>query len=68
MKLKKQVFRVSELMINENEARRIAMCDYHLEVPDLGSIDFEDYDQPEKIHDMGYRAAKEFLVQLKIKN
>ena len=40
------------------------MYDYHLEVPDLGSIDFEAYDLPEKIHDMGYRAAKEFLVQL----
>jgi len=68
MSLKKQIMRVTELMINENEARRIALCDYHLEIPDLGSIDFEDYDQPEKIHDMGYHAAKEFLVQLKIKN
>jgi len=68
MSLKKQIMRVTELMINENETRRIALCNYHLEVPDLGSIDFEDYDQPEKIHDMGYRAAKEFLLQLRIKN
>ena len=61
MKLRKQIMRVAELMINENEARRIEMCDYHLEVPDLGGVDFEEYDQPQKIHDMGYRAAKEFL-------
>ena len=67
LKMRKQIMRVAELMINENEARRIEMCDYHLEVPDLGNIDFEEYDQPQKIHDMGYRAAKEFLVQLKIK-
>jgi len=61
LKLRKQIKRVAELMINENEARRIEMCDYHLEVSDLGGVDFEEYDQPQKIHDMGYRAAKEFL-------
>jgi NTE family protein len=68
MKLRKQIMRVAELMINENEARRIEMCDYRLEVPGLGSVDFEEYDHPQKIHDMGYRAAKEFLLQLRIKN
>ena len=63
MKLRKKIMRVSELMINENEARRIEMCDYHLEVPGLGCVDVEAYDQPQKIHDMGYRAAKEFLAK-----
>jgi len=63
MKIKKRIMRVSELAINENEARRIEMCDYHLEVPGLGNIDFNDYNQPQKIHDMGYRAAKEFLTK-----
>ena len=63
MKLRKKIMRVSELMINENEARRIEMCDYHLEVSELGSIDFEAYNQPQKIHDMGYRATKEFLAK-----
>jgi NTE family protein len=63
LKLRKKIMRVAELMLNENEARRIEMCDYHLEVSGLGSIDLEDYDQPQKIHDMGYRAAKEFLVK-----
>jgi NTE family protein len=60
-KVRKQIKRVAELMINENEARRIEMCDFHLEVSGLGSVDLEDFDQPQKIHDMGYRAAKEFL-------
>ena len=66
MSLKKKITRVTELMINENEARRINMCDYHLEITALESINFEDYDKPETIHDMGYRAAKEFLLQLDI--
>jgi NTE family protein len=61
MKVRKRIIRVSELMLNENEARRIAMCDYHLEVTDLGSIDLEEYDHPQKIHDLGYHTAKEFL-------
>jgi NTE family protein len=61
MSLRRQIMRVAELMINENETRRIEMCDYHLEIPGLGGIDFQAYDQPQKIHDMGYRAAKEFL-------
>ena len=60
-KIRKQINRIAELMINENEARRIEMCDYHLEIAGLGSVGFEDYDQPQKIHDLGYRAAKEFL-------
>jgi NTE family protein len=63
MKLRKKIMRVTELMINENEARRIKMCDYHLEVPGLGSVDFDEYDRPQKIHDMGYRAAREFIEQ-----
>ena len=61
LKVKKQITRVAELMINENEARRIKMCDFHLEVSGLGSVDFDEYNHPQKIHDMGYRAAKEFL-------
>ena len=63
MKVRKKIMRVSELMLNENEARRIEICDFHLEVPGLGAIDFEAYDQPQKIHDMGYQAAKEFLAE-----
>ena len=62
MKLRDQIMRVSELMINANEARRIEMCDYHLEVSGLGDIDFEEYEEPQKIHDIGYHAAKEFLA------
>jgi len=62
MKVRKKIKRVAELAINENEVRRIEMCDYHLEVSGLGGIDFEEYDQPQKIHDIGYRAAKEFLA------
>ena len=34
-----------------------------LEIPDLGGIDFEEYNQSQKIHDIGYRAAKEFLTK-----
>ena len=63
MKVRKQIMRISELMLNENEARRIEICDFHLEVPGLGGIDFEAYDQPQKIHDMGYHAAKEFIAE-----
>jgi len=59
--LRQKVKRLAELMINENEARRIEMCDYHLEVQGLGEIDFEAYDQIREIHDLGYRAAKDFI-------
>ena len=61
MSIRDQIIRVSQLMLNENEARRIEMCDYHLEISELKGIDFEDYEQPQKIHDIGYRAAKEFI-------
>jgi len=63
MNLGQKVKRLAELMINENEARRIEMCDYHLEVPGLGEIDYEDYDRVREIHDLGYRAAKEFIAK-----
>jgi NTE family protein len=63
MNLGQKVKRVAELMINENEARRIEMCDYHLEIQGLGEIDFEDYDRVHEIHDLGYRAAKEFIAK-----
>ena len=61
LSIRDQIVRVSQMMLNENEARRIEMCDYHLEISELKGIDFEDYDQPQKIHDIGYRAAKEFI-------
>ena len=54
--------RLTELMLNENETRRIALCDYHFEVSGLGNIGFEDYDRADEIHDLGYRAAKEFIA------
>jgi len=63
MKTRKQIMRIAELMLNENEARRIEMCDYHLEISELVGIDLEAYNEPQKIHDIGYRAAKEFIAK-----
>ena len=59
--LRSSIQRVTELMINENEKFRIAMCDYHLEIPGLGDIGIEDYSRAYEIHDLGYQAAKEFI-------
>ena len=61
--IRDKIVRVTELMIHENEAHRIAMCDYHLEVPGLEVIDFEDYERADEIHDMGYHAAQGFIEQ-----
>ena len=61
MKLRQKIMRLTELMLNENEARRIALCDYHLEIAGLGEIGFEDYDRVNEIYDAGYRAAKDFI-------
>jgi len=61
MKLRHKIMRITELIINENEARRISLCDYHLEIEGLGEIQFEDYENAQKIHDLGYKAAKEFI-------
>ncbi len=63
MSLRQKIMRLTELMLNENEARRIELCDYHLEVPGLGDIEFEAYDRAREIHDMGYRAAKNFIAE-----
>ena len=59
--LRNSIQRVTELMVNENETFRRAMCDYHLEIPGLGEIGLEDYDRANEIHDLGYKAAKEFI-------
>ena len=61
MNLRQKIKRLVEFMINENEARRINICDYHFEVQGLGKIDFEDYDRVQEIHDLGYNAAKDFI-------
>jgi len=63
MKLRNKIMRVCELIINGNETARIAMCDYHLDIPGMGNIDFEAYEQVQEIHDLGYRAAKEFIAK-----
>ncbi len=63
MKLRQKIMRLTELMLNENEARRIELCDYHLEVAGLGEIGFEDYDRAHEIHDLGYQAAKTFIAE-----
>jgi len=62
LNLRQKIKRLAELMLNENEARRIEMCDYHFEIQGLGKIDFEDYDRVQEIHDLGYRAAKDFIT------
>ena len=59
--LRSSIQRLTELMVNENEKFRIAMCDYHFEIPGLGEIGLEDYDRAYEIHDLGYQAAKEFI-------
>ena len=61
MNLRYSIMRLTELMLNENEARRIEMCDYHLEIQGLGNIGFEDYEKVIEIHNLGYNAAKKFL-------
>ena len=63
MSLSQKIRRLTELIINENEVRRIEMCDYHLEVQGLGEIDFEEYERLQEIHDLGYRAAKDFIAK-----
>ena len=67
MSLRYSIMRLTELMLNENEARRIDMCDYHLEIQGLGDIGFEDYDRVDEIHDLGYNAAKTFIKGMKDK-
>ena len=62
LNIRNQISRVAQLMLNENEARRIEKCDYHLEITELRGVDFDAYEQSEKIHDIGYRAAKEFIT------
>ena len=61
MRLRQKVMRLTELVLNENEARRIGMCDYHFEVQGLGEIGFEEYDRAKEIHDLGYQSAKNFI-------
>ncbi len=63
MKLRHKIMRLTELLLNENEVRRIGWCDYHLEVAGLGEIEFEDYHRTREIHDLGYRAAKVFIAE-----
>ena len=62
MNLRQKIIRLMELIVRENEVRRIEMCDYHLEVQGLEEIDFEDYERVREIHDLGYRAAKDFIA------
>lgn len=62
MSLRYSIMRLTELMLNENEARRIEMCDYHLEIQGLGEMGFESYERAKEIHDLGYQAAKEFIA------
>jgi len=63
MKIRHKIMRLTEFLLNENEARRISLCDYHLEVAGLGNIGFEDYDRVCEIHDLGYRATKSFISE-----
>ena len=63
MKIRHKIMRLTEFLLNENEARRISLCDYHLEVAGLGDIGFEDYDRACEIHDLGYRSAKSFISE-----
>ena len=63
MSIRKKLMRLTELILNENEVRRIDLCDYHLEVAGLGQISFEDYDRAHEIHDLGYQAAKAFIAE-----
>ena len=63
MKIRQKIMRLTELLLNENEARRISLCDYHLEVAGLGSIGFEDYDRVFEIHDLGYHSTKKFISE-----
>lgn len=63
MNIRQKIIRLCELVINENETERIKMCDYHLEVAGLENFDFEDYKSVQEIHDMGYRAAKNFIAE-----
>lgn len=63
MKLRQKVMRLTELILNENEAQRIELCDYHFEVAGLGNFGFEDYDHVREIHDLGYQAAKVFIAE-----
>jgi NTE family protein len=63
IKLRQKIMRLTELALNENEARRIKLCDYHLEVAGLGEIGFEEYDRAREIHDLGYRSAKIFISE-----
>ena len=72
LKLRKHTTRVIELMLNENEIRRKEMCDFHIEIVGIGEVYFTDFQYSQKIHDMGYRAAKEFIEKnpelFKLKN
>jgi len=63
MSLRQKIMRLTEFIVNENEARRIEMCDYHLMPEALGEIGFEDYDRAREIHDIGYEAAKKFIAE-----
>ena len=63
MKIRQKIMRLTEFLLNENEARRISLCDYHLEVEGLGDIGFEDYDRAREIHDLGYRSAEKFISE-----
>ena len=63
MKIRQKIMRLTEFLLNENEARRIGLCDYHLEVAGLGDIGFEDYDRVCEIHDLGYQSAKILIFE-----
>ncbi len=61
LKLRDKVVRLIDLVVNENETRRIELCDFHLEVPGLGAYDLEEYDKVQEIYDLGYQSAKVFI-------
>jgi len=63
MKIRQKIMRLTEFLLNENEAHRISQCDYHLKVSDLGDIGFEDYDRANEAHDLGYQSAKIFISE-----
>jgi NTE family protein len=63
LKLRTKVVRLIDLVVNENETRRVELCDFHLEVPGLGAYDLEEYDKAQEIYDLGYQAAKVFIAE-----
>jgi len=63
MSIRQKIMRLTELLINANEYRRIGLCDYHIEIAGLGEIGFEEYDRALDIHDLGYKATKNFISE-----